>query len=139
VWVSPKPDPASLGVRPAGELVGSGAAIRIIVGADHEQVIVSSALTVAVAVGAEVQLLDDMEHALAEEPGIQPAPQGGAAPQQCVDVVVDVYRSTLARPDEPRMPLIVEGCPILSPDQAQMVTIHSACSRGGLQSRSDEC
>src|SRR5829696_3325710 len=30
--VGPKPDPASLGVQPAGELLGSGAAIRIIVG-----------------------------------------------------------------------------------------------------------
>ena len=59
----------------ASELVGSGAAIRIIVGADDEQAIVSSALTVAAAVGADVQLLDDMEHALAEEPGIEPAPQ----------------------------------------------------------------
>jgi hypothetical protein len=59
----------------ASELVASGAAIRIIVGADDEQAIVSSALTVAAAVGADVQLLDDMEHALAEEPGIEPAPQ----------------------------------------------------------------
>jgi hypothetical protein len=40
------------------------------VGADDEQAIVSSALTVAATVGADVQLLDDMEHALAEEPGI---------------------------------------------------------------------
>jgi pimeloyl-ACP methyl ester carboxylesterase len=59
----------------ASELVRSGAAIRIIVGEDDEQAIVSSALRVAAAVGADVQLLDDMEHALAEEPGIEPAPQ----------------------------------------------------------------
>jgi pimeloyl-ACP methyl ester carboxylesterase len=59
----------------ASELVASGAAIRIIVGADDEQAIVSSALTVAAAIGADVQLLDGMEHALAEEPGIEPAPQ----------------------------------------------------------------
>ena len=52
----------------------SGAAIRIIVGEDEEQAIVSSTLTVAAPVGADVQLLDDMEHALAEEPGIEPAP-----------------------------------------------------------------
>jgi len=38
-------------------------------GGDDEQVIVSSALTVAAAIGADVQLLDDMAHALAEEPG----------------------------------------------------------------------
>jgi hypothetical protein len=56
-------------------LVGSGAAIRIIVDADDEQAIRSSALRVAAAVGADVQLLDGMEHALAEEPGIEPAPQ----------------------------------------------------------------
>ena len=62
-------------VARASELLGSGAAIRIIVGADDEQAIVSSALRVAAAVGADVQLLDDMEHALAEEPGIEPAPQ----------------------------------------------------------------
>jgi len=59
----------------ASELVASGAAIRIIVGADDEQAIVSSALTVAAAIGADLQLLDGMEHALAEEPGIEPAPQ----------------------------------------------------------------
>jgi DNA-binding SARP family transcriptional activator len=55
--------------------VESGAAIRIIVGEDEEQAIVSSTLTVAAPVGADVQLLDDMEHALAEELGIEPAPQ----------------------------------------------------------------
>jgi hypothetical protein len=42
---------------------------------DDEQVIVSSALTVATAIGADVQLLDDMAHALAEEPGHRAAPQ----------------------------------------------------------------
>ena len=50
-------------------------AIRISMGGDDEQVIVSSALTVAAAIGADVKLLDDMAHALAEEPGIEPAPQ----------------------------------------------------------------
>jgi DNA-binding SARP family transcriptional activator len=45
------------------------------VGADDELAIVSSALTVAAAIGADVQLLEGMEHALAEEPGIDPAPQ----------------------------------------------------------------
>src|SRR5215212_7554721 len=35
--VGPKPDPASLGVQPAGELLESGAAIRIIMGGDDEQ------------------------------------------------------------------------------------------------------
>jgi pimeloyl-ACP methyl ester carboxylesterase len=59
----------------ASELTESGAAVRIIVGADDEQAIVSSALTVAAAVGADLQLLDSMKHALAEEPGIEPAPQ----------------------------------------------------------------
>ena len=55
--------------------MGSGAAIRIIVGADDEQAIVSSALTIAAGIGADVQMLDGMEHALAEEPGIEPASQ----------------------------------------------------------------
>jgi hypothetical protein len=55
--------------------VASGAAKRIIMGADDEQAIVSSALTIAAAVGADVHLLDGLEHALAEEPGIEPAPQ----------------------------------------------------------------
>jgi hypothetical protein len=45
------------------------------VGADDEQAIVSSALTVAAAIGAQVQLLDGMEHAFAEQLGIEPAPQ----------------------------------------------------------------
>jgi hypothetical protein len=59
----------------SSELVGSGLAIRIIVGGRQAQGIVSSALTVAAAAGAEVQLLDGVEHALTEEPGIEPAPQ----------------------------------------------------------------
>jgi pimeloyl-ACP methyl ester carboxylesterase len=63
----------------ASELVASGAAIRIIVGADDEQSIVSSASKVAAAIGADVKLLDGMEHALAEEPGIEPAPQTDVA------------------------------------------------------------
>ncbi len=63
----------------ATELVDSGAAIRIIVGADDEQSIVSSALTVAASIGADLQLLDDMAHALAEEPGVEPAPQTDVA------------------------------------------------------------
>ena len=50
-------------------------AIRISMGGDDEQVIVSSALTVAAAIGADVKLLDDMAHALAEEPGHRAAPQ----------------------------------------------------------------
>ena len=56
------------------ELVGSGAGIRIIVGRGRRAGDRSSALTVAAAVGADVQLLDDIEHALAGEPGIEPAP-----------------------------------------------------------------
>jgi len=44
-------------------------------GGDDEQVIVSSPLTVAAAIGADVKLLDDMAHALAEEPGHRAAPQ----------------------------------------------------------------
>jgi hypothetical protein len=44
-------------------------------GGDDEQVIVSSALTVAGALGADVQQLDDMAHALADEPGHRAAPQ----------------------------------------------------------------
>ena len=52
----------------ASELVGSGAAIRIIVGADDEQAIVSSALTIAAGIGADVQMLDGMEHASLKSP-----------------------------------------------------------------------
>jgi dienelactone hydrolase len=59
----------------ASEVLASGAAIRMIIGADDEQAIVRSALTVAAAVGADVKLLDGMGHALAEEPGIEAAPQ----------------------------------------------------------------
>lgn len=60
-------------VARAGEVRGTP--IRIIVGAADSLAIISSATQVASAVGADLQLLDDMEHALADEPGIEAAPQ----------------------------------------------------------------
>jgi len=57
----------------AGEL--SGVPIRIVVGADDLQAIVQSAREVAEATGADLHVIDGMAHALAEEPGLEPAAQ----------------------------------------------------------------
>jgi hypothetical protein len=55
-------------------------------------------------------------------------------------VAMDCSRSALAGREQVRKLLIVEGYPILSPDQSQTVIIlPSACSPGGPRSRRDEC
>lgn len=53
----------------------SAVPLRIIVGADDEPAFVQSARDVAAATGADLQVLDGMAHALADEPGVEPAPQ----------------------------------------------------------------
>src|SRR5829696_1885323 len=75
--VGPKPDPASLGVQPAGELLGSGAAIRIMVGRAAHRLVGADGRGYARRRQAAARR---MEHALAEEPGIEPAPRRGPAP-----------------------------------------------------------
>lgn len=66
-------------VTRAGELVDAGASIRIIVGADDLPEMVTAAKDVADATGADLQVLDSMAHALAEEPGLVAQPQTDAA------------------------------------------------------------
>lgn len=55
------------------------ARIRIVVGADDAPAMVSSARATAAATGADLHVLEGMEHALAEEPGVEPAPQTDVA------------------------------------------------------------
>jgi pimeloyl-ACP methyl ester carboxylesterase len=62
-------------VTRAGELAASGAAIRIIVGADDLPAMVDAAVRLGDALSADLHIMTDMAHALAEEPGIEPAPQ----------------------------------------------------------------
>jgi hypothetical protein len=60
------------------------------------------------------------------------------SPQQ--SAVVWMCPARLAGREQVRKLLIVEGYPILSPDQSQTVIIlPSACSPGGSRSRRDEC
>lgn len=62
------------------ELTATGAAIRIVAGADDDAgAILDVARRVAEATGADLHLLDGVAHALAEEPGIEAAPQTAAA------------------------------------------------------------
>jgi pimeloyl-ACP methyl ester carboxylesterase len=68
-------------VTRADEVAAAGASIRVIVGADDAPFMAEPAKRVAEAIGADVQVIPGMEHALAEEPGIEPAPQTEAARQ----------------------------------------------------------
>jgi hypothetical protein len=62
-------------VARAPELVASGAALRVIAGADDSAGAIEPARELAAATGADLQLLDGVAHALADEPGIEAAPQ----------------------------------------------------------------
>jgi pimeloyl-ACP methyl ester carboxylesterase len=66
-------------VHRAGEVTQSGAAIRVISGMDDEPWAVASAEAFALATGADLQQVEGVEHALADEPGVEPAPQTHAA------------------------------------------------------------
>ena len=66
-------------VTRAGELVDRGASIRIIVGADDLPEMLTAAKDVAAATEADLQVLDSMAHALAEEPGLVAQPQTDVA------------------------------------------------------------
>ena len=65
-------------VRRAGELEGA-AALRVIVGAADEPWFVATAAAFADATGADLHRVDGVAHALAEEPGVEAAPQSEAA------------------------------------------------------------
>ena len=82
-------------VTRADEVAGAGASLRIIVGADDMPMMVDAAKGLASATGADLQVLSDMAHALAEEPGIEPAPQTDAA-RRVDPLVVEWLRAGLA-------------------------------------------
>jgi pimeloyl-ACP methyl ester carboxylesterase len=66
-------------VKRAGEVAAAGASIRVIVGAEDAPFMAEPAKRIAAAIAADLQVVPGMEHALAEEPGIEPAPQTEAA------------------------------------------------------------
>lgn len=65
-------------VRRAGEFAGR-AAIRVVSGLDDEPYFVESARDFAAATEADLQRVDGVAHALADEPGIEPVAQSAAA------------------------------------------------------------
>jgi hypothetical protein len=66
-------------VARAPEVVASGAALRVIAGADDSAGAIEPAREFAAATGADLQMVDGLAHPLAEEPGIEPAPQTDGA------------------------------------------------------------
>jgi pimeloyl-ACP methyl ester carboxylesterase len=67
-------------VARADEVAASGASLRIIGGADDDApVLLDAARRFAELTGAELDILDHVGHALAEEPGVDAAPQTTAA------------------------------------------------------------
>ena len=68
-------------VARAPELVATGAAIRVIAGADDGAGATEPAREFAAATGADLQVVDGVAHPLAEEPGIVAAAQTAGAKQ----------------------------------------------------------
>ncbi|MEP6478364.1 MAG: hypothetical protein ABJB03_03150 [Rhodoglobus sp.] len=81
-------------VTRADEVASAGASIRIVVGADDAPFMAEPAKHVAAAIGADLQVVPGMEHALAEEPGIEPAPQTAVA-RRVDPLVVEWLRAGL--------------------------------------------
>ena len=81
-------------VRRADEVAASGASVRVISGSDDEPWFVASAAAFADAVGADLQTVDGVGHALADEPGIEPVPQSDAA-RTYDALAVDWFRRNL--------------------------------------------
>ncbi|THG34423.1 alpha/beta hydrolase [Glaciibacter flavus] len=74
-------------VRQAPEIDATGAAVLVVAGADDEEGFLSPARAFADASSAELRVVDGVGHALAEEPGIEPAPQtAGAAAYDAIAV-----------------------------------------------------
>jgi hypothetical protein len=68
-------------VARAPELLATGAAIRVVAGADDSAGATGPATAFAAATGADLHILPGLAHALAEEPGLEPAPQTPGAQQ----------------------------------------------------------
>ena len=66
-------------VARAPEIVAAGASLRVIAGADDSAGSTVPARAFADATGADLQVVDGVAHALAEEPGIEAAPQTDGA------------------------------------------------------------
>lgn len=67
-------------VARAHELTASGAALRVIAGADDEpDATLAPTRDFVAATGADLQLIEGVGHALADSPGAEPAPQTAAA------------------------------------------------------------
>lgn len=66
-------------VARAPEVAASGCPVRIVVGADDLPAFIDAAAAFAEETGADVRIVEGAGHALAEEPGIEPAPQSAAA------------------------------------------------------------
>ena len=66
-------------VERAPELLATGAAMRVIGGADDSPGAPEPARAFAAATGADLRILDGIAHALAEEPGVEAAPQTAEA------------------------------------------------------------
>jgi hypothetical protein len=81
-------------VARAPELTATGAAMRVIAGGDDSAAATEPAREFAVATGADLHVIDGLAHALAEEPGVEPAPQTAGAKQ--VDALAaEWFRSKL--------------------------------------------
>jgi pimeloyl-ACP methyl ester carboxylesterase len=79
-------------VARAPELVATGAALRVIAGADDSAGATEPAREFAAATGADLTVLDGVAHALAEEPGIDAAPQTAGA-KQVDELAVEWFRA----------------------------------------------
>jgi len=66
-------------VARAEQITATDAALRVIAGLDDDAAALVPARLFAVATGADLQLMEGVAHALAEEPGLEPAPQTDAA------------------------------------------------------------
>lgn len=81
-------------VARAAEIIAAKAPVRVIAGADDEAVFLEPVKAFAAAAGAELHVIDGVGHALAEEPGIEPAPQTAAA-RRFDALAVEWFRSNL--------------------------------------------
>lgn len=81
-------------VARASEVIADGAAIRVIAGADDSAGATEPAREFAAATGADLHVLDGIAHPLAEEPGIDAAPQTAAA-KRVDELAVEWFRSNL--------------------------------------------
>jgi hypothetical protein len=81
-------------VARAPELQATGAALRVIAGADDSPGALEPARAFADATGADLHILDGIAHPLADEPGVEAAPQTAGA-KRVDDLAVEWFRSEL--------------------------------------------